>query len=414
MTQLAPLAAFAFAIATSAPAVSQATSLPFPPEQIPGSIRSAGVYHLATGTWTRTGSSDAAFGPEVIYSNTAVSGYFSSAGGAGGFAPGSINYDEGNVPGAANANNPGNRDFYSVNCLQIGYCDLGAPGSAGWELSFYSSYAPCQGSATPDAVISTSGLPANGCWTVDIDLTGGHEFCLAADGGDGFDDVVNEDTFGWSYRFTGSDGSQPAGFLLAGNPRATDSNYVIGGSPPDGTNTYFGPPSLCSPTSATGLLTQDLWFLEDLNVPINSGCYFFSPGYINGTCTGPFMPFVSWFMEIQADASACSDDLSTTYCFSNPNTTGVNSTMTVTGSLSIAEDDVTLTATLPPTHSGSSSPRRPRTSWPTRPTPRATCVSVERLDASSSSSPTRAPRARSRSRRLPACGASARSLSRPP
>jgi len=122
---------------------SAAAQSPLVPTAVPVPIKYGGIYHTATGTWTRAPGPVANFGPDTIYSNTAGSGYFSAAGGAGGFAPGSTNIDEGEVPGTTNPINSGNRDEYNVNCIEIGYCDLGAAGTGGWEISFYGSYAPC-------------------------------------------------------------------------------------------------------------------------------------------------------------------------------------------------------------------------------------------------------------------------------
>lgn len=334
------------ALAQAQPAASsQAAPLELKPERLPSQVRDAGIYHLASGTWTRRPGAAANFGPDVIYSNTASSGYFTSAGAMGGFAAGGRVYDEGNVPGTGNPNNPGNRDAYAVNCVEIGYCDFNANGTGAWEISFYNGHGPCEGPTIADSTFQVTGLPtALSCWTVAIDLSGGNELCLAADGGDGFDGVLEDDTFAWSFRYIGP-GTQSAGFLLTGDPLATDPNWTPGGDPVDGTNTYFGPASLCGPGIATGLLTQDLYFIEDLATPANDGCRFFG-GYSNmNGCGGPSNPFASYWLELQADTGTC--DTFSSFCLSNPNSTGVNSTMTFTGSTSVALDNATLTAIVP-------------------------------------------------------------------
>jgi hypothetical protein len=303
---------------------------------------------MSSGTWTRTGASVANFGPDTIYSNTAPTGYFFAAGGNGDFAPGSINFDEGNIPGSTNTNYAGGRDEYRVNCVSIGYCDFGTA-TSGWRISFYSSYDPCTFDASPSETMDFTGAPANGCWIVDIDLTGGAEICLAADGGDGFDDLLDLDSFGWSWRYIGASGfNDQAGFMVAGDPLSTDPNYVAGAPPVDGTSTIFGPASLCSPDSATGLQTTDEWYLEDPVTAANSACYFFG-GYTNiNSCGGPAVPFASWYLELQADTCGCFCPGGTqSGCSSNPNSTGVNSSMLIAGSASIASDDVTLVALVP-------------------------------------------------------------------
>ena len=333
-------------------ASAQNSPLTLNAEKVPGAVKHAGIYHVSTGTWTRTGGAIANFGPDTIYSNTATSSYFSSAGGNGGFAPGSENFDEGNVPSSTNTNSPGNRDEYEVNCIEIGYCDTDAVGVSGWELKFYTSYVPCTLNTNHDASFDTGALPANGCWTVALDLTGGGVICLGADGGDGFDNNEDLDSFGWSFRYTGT-GNAEAGFLLAGDPMATDPNWVSGSLPLAGTNTYFGPASLCSPDLATGLRTGAFWFLEDPVNPIaNSNCYWFGPYRNNNGCGGPFKPLASWYMELQADTGSCTFSGNTISlpngCTSNPNSTGVNSTMAVMGSPFVVDDNAILTAAVPP------------------------------------------------------------------
>ena len=344
----------ASAIALVAGAAAQSTPQTITAQKIPGAVKHAGIYHVSTGTWTRTGASVANFGPDTIYSNTAASGYFSSAGGSGGFAPGSTNYENGIVPSSANTNHPGaNRDEYNVNCVEIGYCDLSAGGVTSWELSFYNSYDPCTFNGAPDNTFDTGMVPQNGCWTVTFDLSGGAEFCLPADGGDGFDDILELDTFGWSYRYSGT-GVGAAGFFLTGDPQNTDPGFIPMTVPSDGTNTYFGPASLCGPDAGTGLGSEDNWWLEDPVTAANSNCYFFG-GYNNINACGANIttPYANWHMELQADLNPCGPGgpniVSTPNgCLSNPNSTGVNSTMVITGSDVIADNDLTLTATVTP------------------------------------------------------------------
>ena len=354
MLRTSHFAACAIVAVTTASAQSPPKTLPA--ERVPGAVKHAGIYHVSTGTWTRAGGAASNFGPDTIYSNTAISGYFSSAGGSGGFAPGAENFDEGNVPSTANTNNPGNRDAYNVNCVEIGYCVQQSAGVSSWELRFYSSHIPCTVNSFPDATVDTGPVPSNGCWTVALDLTGSREFCLAADGGDGFDDDADLDAFGWSFRYTGTDiGTAVAGFLITGDPQSTDPNWVIGSLPQDGTNTYFGPASLCSPDEATGLRTKDFWWLEDPNDPdpggqnSTSNCYWFGGYSNNNGCGAQATPYASWHLELQADIGPCLPDIISlpSGCESTPNSTGVNSSMVARGSAAVVDDDVTLTAVLP-------------------------------------------------------------------
>ncbi len=318
-------------------------------QKAPGVTKHAGIYHVATGTWTRTGGAQANFGPDVIYTNRAWSGYYSTTGGAGGTLPGAENFDEGQIPSSTNTQNPGGRDEYNVNCFEIAYCDFGPAGDSGWDISFFTQYSPCSFNGAPDASFSTSGLPAGGCWFVSLDLTGGAEFCLGGDGGDGYDANLDLDSFGWSYTYNGADPNVLAGFLIRGDPQNTDPTWVSGADVTDGTDTFFGPPSLCV-SGGTGLGTQDFWWAEDSNNPANTGCYFFF-GYLNNNgCQGPAAdPYASFHMEIQADLEACTDTgPGNVYCLSNPNSTGVNSTLSTAGSPVAADDNFELIASIPP------------------------------------------------------------------
>ena len=346
----------ASAVALVAGAAAQSTPQAITAQKIPGAVKHAGIYHVSTGTWTRTGGAVANFGPDTIYSNTASSGYFSSAGGSGGFAPGSTNFDNGIVPGSTNTNHPAaDRDVYNVNCVEIGYCDFSVGGTTSWELSFYDSYDPCTFNGAPDHTFSTGAVPQNGCWTVTFDLSGGGEFCLAADGGDGFNNSIDLDSFGWSYRYTGvTTVPGPAGFCLAGDPQNTDPGFIPPSVSTAGTNCYFGPASLCGPDSSSGLSNVDNWWLEDPMTAANSNCYFFGGYNNNNPCGGNIRtPYASWHMDLKGDLSECPRGASTIVstpngCNSTPNSTGVNSTMVITGSAAIADNDLTLSATVPP------------------------------------------------------------------
>ncbi|MEM9380769.1 MAG: hypothetical protein AAGB93_12525 [Planctomycetota bacterium] len=353
------------ALAPLAPAQAPATArpqspTPVDPEALPTSVRNAGVYHVATGTWTRTGGQVANFGPDILYSNTAASGYFTSGGGAGGIFAGSENLDEGGLPGTTNGHpftggTGPTRDEYRVDGFQIGYCDQGAAGSSGWEIHFYSSYSLCTVPTTPpDGALALTGLPAGGCWVIQVDLAGsGAEFCLEADGGPdhpGWDDAPDDDRFGWSYRYIGTDGSAPAGFILAGDPKYTDPSWVPSALPTDGTNTFYGAPSPCAGTG-TGYLTDDRWFISQ--PPSVQWCAFLG-GYRNRNgCGGPQgNPYASFHMEIYGDVNLdCGPPCigCTAFCLSNPNSTGVNTSMEVLGDAVALNDDVTLrAANLPP------------------------------------------------------------------
>ena len=321
--------------------------------KVPGAVKHAGIYHVATGTWTRTGGSAVSnFGAsDIVYSNTATSGYFTTAGGNAGFGSGAENFDEGGLPGTTNGNTFAggagpNRDEYNINGFSYAYCDNSAAGLSGWTFNFYASYDPCTLGTAPDGSVTVTNFPAaGGCWVVDIDLASGSEICLEADGGalaPGWDDDPDFDSFGWSFTYAGS-GAGTAGPLLVGDPVATDPTYVLGGLPLDGSNTYYGAVSACN-SLGSGFLTQDFWWLED-PTGASSNCYFFGGYSNNNGCGGPSNPYASFYMEMLAEPGSCgSPTIGTIYCNSNPNSTGVNTSMSLLGSASAAANDLTMVA----------------------------------------------------------------------
>ncbi|MEM9799242.1 MAG: hypothetical protein AAGA20_02885 [Planctomycetota bacterium] len=340
------------------------------PERITTPVRNAGIFHVATGTWTRVPGAAAQLGPDVVYSNTAPSGYFSTAGGQGSttFLGDSRVVDEGGLPGAMNGLQPNaDRDSYSIDGFEISYCDFSTtPRVAGWTLGFYDSYVSCMSvdGLLPRRTIQLSGLPSNGCWTLVIDLEGsGDEFCMVADGGDanpGWQNFPDLDSFGWSYSYNGT-GIGDAGFVIAGDPRATDIGYVYshpgpapgtaGETATAGTETYFGGASLCGPGVSTGFLTQDRYRVDDLASPMNTGCYYFL-GYANlngpGVC-GPSRPFSAFHLELYAQPGECLGPLGVDYCSSTANSTGVQGRLAAFGLRSASADAIRLEASsLPP------------------------------------------------------------------
>ncbi|MEM6571503.1 MAG: hypothetical protein AAF957_24035 [Planctomycetota bacterium] len=312
----------------------------------PTQARYAGTFHAAVGQWTRpTASAARGVGPDIIYVNTAPSGYFSTIGSPSGFGAGGTILDEGGLPGTTNgtpfAGMP-DRDSYLVNSFQLGYCDLGPAGGSAWEISFYDAYVPATSDRTPEATVNVSGLPAGGgCWIIDIDLTGGMEFCLGADGGEadpGWNDDPSRDSFGWSYRYTGA--GMTAGMLLTGDPEMTDPGWMPGDLPTSGGGTYYG-----GPGGGTGYLTQDLFFLDNVATP---GAFFFG-GY-------PGNPYASMHMVMRADTASCdaeSTAIGDVYCTSLPNSTGQNGRLRVLGSDVVDENSARLVADqLPPNSMG--------------------------------------------------------------
>lgn len=211
-------------------------------QPIVGRVEYAGVYHVATGTWTSALQGASLAGPagqDIIYNNTA-GGVFSAT-----MAAGEIYTASGRVPSTSSpevcwnpfaipvGSSPGSargcQDSYTIDGFQIGYCSQ-APGNATTvQVAFYDSWFPtCSSSVTsgtptggPITLNNFPGVTAgnpSGCWVVDIDLTAsGQTFSLAADG-DGVYSANTDDAFAWTITFPSIVPGQSAGPIIAGCP----------------------------------------------------------------------------------------------------------------------------------------------------------------------------------------------------
>lgn len=298
---------------------------PLNAQRMTAPLRNAGIYHLATGTWTRSAGATANLGPDVIYTNTADSSYFTTAGMAD--ATGDWSWiDEGRVP-SPNSDVVGAEYIDAqVNGLSFSYCtDAATP--IGLTFQAYESYGPCDLVRTdPSAIFTLSGaltatgLPAspmggNSCWTVTLDLTGAAEFTLEAEGGDqypGHDGDVALDSFGLEWIFNGTAGTE-TGPVLAGDPTWTAT--VAGALLHGGTGTYYSTIGSCSDT---GLDTRDLVAADQATTGISGGpgCYFFG-GYDNPSngCGGPSkFAFASFATTIYAVSGECLTSCLPNFC----------------------------------------------------------------------------------------------------
>ena len=387
----------ACALAVSAAAQ---TSTPTPQlnrdiHRVQGQVKHAGVYHVATGTWTRARGSQANVGPDIIYNSSIGSGYY-FGGMTNGTLAGLSWLGTGNVPtatsGGSFATMP-NRTRYTVNCFEFAYCDTNT-GTADWEFTFYDNAAPCaEPTAAPVATFTFQGLPnAGGCWTVSFDLTATNPastFCLEGDGGasaPGWDgDDLALDSFGYQIRYLGT-GTAAAGVLLSGDPQNDEAtqgyinpnipvncnpaNCPAAPTPFGGNATFFNPVGDCgallansiAANAATGRLTQDRWLATDSTPGIVApeGCYYFG-GYFNqqGGCgTASNNPYAAAYMILAAAAGECTGGPGgnpigggVQYCTSNPNSTNATTQLDIQGDLVPALNDCTLTATSLPLNS---------------------------------------------------------------
>ena len=273
--------------------------------QITSAIKDAGVYHVATDSWTRGTGSNANFGPDTIYNNNAPSG---SYGGFYAFEEWTL---DGRAPSSA-GHSGATADSYTIDGFQIGYCVTQASGSYDLNYTFYDLYTACTDPAvlSPLSSITLTGLPgsaggATACWLVTIDLEGSTlAFTLSGDGDQIFDGITSLDNFG--YRMIATTITGAFGPILSGDP----TNFPMG----DGT--YYQNPGL----SGTGLDAQDQFWLTDPSGAFANGCYWFG-GYVNGA------PYTALHLQLYGEAggsAGCAE-----YCTSNTNSTGSAAAITV-------------------------------------------------------------------------------------
>jgi hypothetical protein len=305
--------------------------------KITAPVKDAGVYHMATGTWTRNSSATANIGPMVIYNNDANTGYF------GLYAAGEEWIDNGRLPSTSSPSPVGSSDDYNVNGIQTAYCSSNATGSFDLNIGFWNMHGgacndPTNGNTTaPDTLVTITGMPGGsmagvtGCWLVTVDLAGGDEFCLVADGDGVYDGLADIDGFGVSFAMSDTSGGN-AGPFLNGDPNV----YPFG----DGTD--FQNPGL----TGTGLDTDDLFYLNEPSQTYQ-GCYWFG-GY-------PTNPYSSFWWQLSSDGAcgggpSCGDQGAT--CTSNANSSGGVGDLGFSGSCVIGDANFTLTASSVPNNAG--------------------------------------------------------------
>lgn len=280
--------------AQSVPTARRAQRVP------PGSaVRDAGIYHVATGNWTRAAVGHAALGLDTVYSNDSPTGYFS------GLLDGDVVIDEGELPGVDHPlHGPGtDRQSYVVNGFTFGYCADFPKALGVFRLGFYERYTPCGDPSTLGLVDEKSfeyagilpGAPSSfDCWIVTIDLGGTSDrFLLEASGEGTHDGAPDLDSFGWRLEIDGGGtGGFESGPLVAGDP----NYYAFGGG------CYYTQqgPIPCT-NQGTGLGSADGFFGQGPGFPPTSTCYFFG-GYKNTIGPNqPSHPYGSFWLCVYAD-----------------------------------------------------------------------------------------------------------------
>ena len=313
--------------------------------------KDGGTYHAATRTWTRAAlRRSVPHGQEIVYSNTSNVGGLYTVGIGSLQYPGQVVYDEGVLPSIGNGTvgfgTAPDQGTYLITGFEIRYCDFKtAPMSSNWTYTFYESFDPAvdpASVASPNATVDLVNLPANGCWTVTVDLTGGSEFRLTGDGGaaaPGWQDDQALDSFAYGIEYLGALGGAPAGVFFAGDPEYT------GGIRGYGAGTYFLDPTQATTScGTTGLGALDGWTVTDGVTTVRTPSI-----YSNGVgCGQGTHPFGSTYLRMFA-AEGPGSDVGESYCLAAPNSTGVPGRIQATGRSIASQGRLTLSCTdLPP------------------------------------------------------------------
>ena len=274
--------------------------------------KDAGIYHLATGTWTRAKSPIAMIGTDVLYDNTCTVGIYLGA------SVGESFVDAIRLPSTSSPTNStsitGSSNTYEVDGFQIAYCT--GETNMDLDVAFYQAYAQCSDVAAilPTSNIATlAALPGIGggtgslaCWfvTIDLDLTT-EQFNMLADADGTFDGTASLDTGGWSFTSNTAQASGVAqGPITAGDPFGLTT----------GTACAYGDGTFWSgnTNTGTGLGTDDA-FESNIGGAINA-CFFLG-GYLSGN------PYSSLYMQIIGDAAGTAPPTGTQYCAGDGNGT---------------------------------------------------------------------------------------------
>jgi hypothetical protein len=266
-------------------------------QPITSPFRHAGVFHVATGTWTRNGQLSNLTGPDTIYNNSCNTGYFSAMNSfekwqhrsrvpttAANGAPTtpSIFYGSPRMDEA-----PGCDTSYLVNGFQIEYCssrNLSA-GPFANAFEFASAYLSCGVSdMIPDVTFNVTGLPPGTstgqqiCWIVDIDLDAASaSFTLNADQDGTWIGPSTAEQFGYSLGPTtsGITTADATGPVLAGNFTWTGGGFTGALTPCTGTDGTIWDSPINLAEEGTGMASNDFFRITGSGAQVAAGCYYF-------------------------------------------------------------------------------------------------------------------------------------------
>jgi hypothetical protein len=296
-------------------------------------IRRAGVYHVATGSWTRNASLANVTGPDTIYNNSCAVVYYAPV------APTESIQHRSRIPSTSgpttpsvyygtqrNDEAPGCHDAYTINGFEVAYCSSSAS-PVTWTFQFASSYALCDsGDMVPDFTIVVTGLPGgcttcNGsCWIVDVDLSGssGGGIVLSADGDGSYTGPSSADQFGWSFSQ-----DQPystfTGPLIAGDFTWTGGTLSGVLTPCAGTDGTIWDNPINLGEEGTGMSSNDFFRAAATPGPVHfssgPGCYSFGRN-----------PHSDFWLKLFADPQCPSGPFIYDFCF--PGEAGIHACTT--------------------------------------------------------------------------------------
>ena len=263
-------------------------------QPITSTFRHAGVYHVATGTWTRNGQLVNLAGPDIIYNNSCYTGYF------GAMITGEKWQHRSRVPttaanGAPTTQNasdplkfdeaPGCATSYLVNGFQIAYCSQrpSGLGTFAYDYEFASAYSFCTLSdMLPQVTFNVTGLPGGTstgqqiCWVVDIDLDAASQsFILQADQDGTWTGPSTSEQFGYSQGPTtaGITTAQATGPVFAGNYTWAGGLFVGSLQPCSGTDGSIWDSPVNLAEQGTGMASNDFFRITGSG-QAPTGCYF--------------------------------------------------------------------------------------------------------------------------------------------
>ncbi|MFN0009748.1 MAG: hypothetical protein ACKVXR_17785 [Planctomycetota bacterium] len=283
----------------------------------------AGIYHVATGTWTRHGSLENLAGPDTIYNNSCAIGggqYFAA------MVSGEKWQHSSRVPTTAlngaptivstfyplrNDEAPGCQTSYVVNGFQIRYCTSrnSILGNFDQRFEFADMYntgdcggvdmIPNAGASFTVSLLPGTAAAGQVCRIVDIDLTG-TPFTLQADQDGIYQGPSDMETFGYSQGPTtaGMTTQQLSGPIIAGNFTWTGGPMHPNSVPCSGTDGTIWDSPIDLTEGGTGMFSQDFFRMTGTTpAPSGPACYTF------GAASSPQNIHSDFYLKLFADAN---------------------------------------------------------------------------------------------------------------